>query len=200
MYTKIGHILNFVLVTLTVLFGLFYYLFDFVFVRKFIAVLEDPNNRTAILLVLTLIATSNLAILASMIVPSGPAMTIPVINEKGRIDIEIGAIEECLTRVLRSRDEVQDARVQVFLPPIPKNPIRVLGTVSIWDQPSTNTLDITEDLQSLLKQRFEEILAVESDVQFDVRLRKIPEPSRKPTMPPSEVEAPPAYRDMPKKF
>ena len=195
MYSKIGHFLNMMLVVALITFGLIYYATsgDNPFVQGVIEFFTDPSNKIAIVLLLIVVATSNLVLLAGIFVPDNSSMSIPVVNENGRIDFELSAIEEVLTRAIQEREEVHDCRVQITVSEGTKEPIKILATVSVWDKATVTTLEVTEQLQTVLKKRFEEVLLIDGDVETNIRIRKIPEPSRKAEAPISEIEPPSKY-------
>ena len=91
-------------------------------------------------------------------------------NPSGDVIVQLGAVEECLTRTARQTEDVQDVKVRVFAG-TDKKPITVVVSASLWDAP--NVPSVVEKLQDGLKRRFMEILNIEESVDVEVTLRRL---------------------------
>jgi len=91
-------------------------------------------------------------------------------NPKGQVMVSISALQDALTRTLLQHPQVHEARVSILVSRRKKKPIRVIASGALWE--SNDIVAIESRIQELLEKRFKEILTVEEDVVFDIRLEK----------------------------
>jgi hypothetical protein len=110
-------------------------------------------------------------------------------NPGGDVVVQLGAVEECLTREARQSEDVYNVKVRVFAGS-DRRPITVVVIVELWD--TANMPSVVERLQEKLKSRFMEILNLEEPVDVEVTLRRVvaradsrkkkPEPASPPSI------------------
>lgn len=111
-------------------------------------------------------------------------------TESGEVAIAINAINESLTRTVRSLAEVTDVRVSMLKERDEKKPIGIRAVFSTYE--GTIIPDLIERIQQALKMRLGQIVDLPDTVSYDISLLKIEEKdvrkqeSRKPISPQKE--------------
>jgi len=91
-------------------------------------------------------------------------------NPKGTVMVSVAAIQEALTRALLQHPQVHDARVAILVSRKKRKPLRVIASGALWE--GSDIVNTQSNLQTLLEKRFKEILQIEENVVYDIRLEK----------------------------
>ncbi len=131
---------------------------------------NDSKGQIGLVLIAVLISALNWLFVVKLVKKSKYQRSIRFQNPGGDVIVQLGAVEECLTRAARETDEVHDVKVRVFSG-TKKKPVTVVASVALWD--ALNVPSVVEKLQERLKGRFMEILNIEESVDVEVTLRRI---------------------------
>jgi hypothetical protein len=104
-------------------------------------------------------------------------------TERGRVAVNLVAVEEALTRALENEDCVKKAHVRVYEDRV-KRQVVIESALTFWEVP--NVTERTRQCQQLLRRRFAELMPEQSAVQVNLNLfrinpRKIEAPRRAET-------------------
>ena len=96
--------------------------------------------------------------------------TIAFDNPSGRVTISLSAIEDFIKRAAMHIEEVKDLRANVIAN---KKGIHITNRIVIYSD--VNLPDTTEKIQSILKNKMQEMLGIEEPINIKVHIAKIVE-------------------------
>jgi hypothetical protein len=91
-------------------------------------------------------------------------------TERGRVAVNLIAVEEALTRALENEDCVKRAHVRVYEDRV-KRQVVIESALTFWEVP--NITERTRQCQQLLRRRFAELMPEQSAVQVNLSLHRI---------------------------
>lgn len=91
-------------------------------------------------------------------------------TDRGRVAVNLVAVEEALTRALENEDCVKKAQVRVYEDRI-KRQVVIESALTFWEVP--NVTERTRQCQQLLRRRFAELMPEQSAVQVNLSLHRI---------------------------
>lgn len=91
-------------------------------------------------------------------------------TERGRVAVNLVAVEEALTRALENEDCVKKAHVRVYEDRV-KRQVVIESALTFWEVP--NVTERTRQCQQLLRRRFAELMPEQSVVQVNLNLHRI---------------------------
>jgi hypothetical protein len=138
--------------------------------RAVVEFVTDPMGQTSLVIIGGLLIFLNWLFVVKLVRKSRYQRFIRFQNPSGDVIVQLGAVEECLTRAARETEQVHDVKVRVFAG-TDKKPVTVVVSAAIWDAP--NVPAVVESLQERLKGRFMEILNIEEPVDVEVTLRRL---------------------------
>jgi len=89
-------------------------------------------------------------------------------SSSGQVRTAVSAIDESLTRSALAQPEVSGARVRVVLGGDGRTPARIMANVSFVE--TSNQIGAQQVLQSVLLERFKEIVTLQEDVPVDINV------------------------------
>lgn len=101
--------------------------------------------------------------------------TIAFDNPDGQVTISLAAIEEFIKRLSSTITEIKDLRSNVIAG---KKGIEINTRVSLWAE--ANIPQTTENIQSIIKHRIQEMLGIEEAIRVGVHVGKIIQKEKKP--------------------
>lgn len=91
-------------------------------------------------------------------------------TDRGRVAVNLVAVEEALTRALENEDCVKKAHVRVYEDRV-KRQVVIESALTFWEVP--NVTERTRQCQQLLRRRFAELMPEQSAVQVNLNLHRI---------------------------
>lgn len=95
--------------------------------------------------------------------------TIAFTNPEGQVTISLSAIEDLIRRIIKQINEIKDLRCDVSANK--KGTIQITARVTLWSD--ANIPEVTEQAQSLIKFKVQDMLGLEETVICSVHISKI---------------------------
>ena len=122
------------------------------------------SGFTGILIVITTFSVSKI-----MLSRFQREKTIAFNNPEGQVTISLSAIEDLIRRIVKQISELKDLRCDVKANK--KGAIQITAKITLWSD--ANIPDVTEQVQSLIKSKVQDLLGIEEVVTCSVHISKI---------------------------
>lgn len=147
--------------------------------------LKDMTTQIVTTAVGSLIVLVCLRHIESLIYRKQNDRTITFESPDGKVSITLSAIEDMIKKILEAKSELVHIRPKVIHK---KKLVKVIVKSNLLSE--TNILDLTRDIQEVIKEKLQNILGKEREISVDIAIRKILSRGKKGSKDEFEPEVP----------